>query len=72
MKAAILHRKNSLGYKTVFGVKVGDLFMSLIHTCRSNGANPFEYLLTLARKAEAVATHPGDWLPKNHPQPARA
>lgn len=33
---AILHRKNSLGYKTVKGAHVGDLFMSLIQTCRSN------------------------------------
>ena len=72
LKAAILHRKNSMGYKTVNGAKVGDIFMSLIHTCRSNGINPFEYLLALARNPEAVAAHPGDWLPWNYPQPARA
>ena len=72
LKAAILHRKNSLGYKTVFGAKVGDLFMTLIHTCRSNGANPFEYLLALARNAAAVSSQPDAWLPWNYPQPARA
>jgi hypothetical protein len=34
LKMAILHRKNSLGYKTQNGARLGDLFMSLIHTCR--------------------------------------
>ena len=72
LKAAIMHRKNSMGYKTVNGAKVGDIFMSLIHTCRSSGANPFEYLLALARNPEAVAAHPSDWLPWNYPKPARA
>ena len=32
LKKAILHRKNSLFYKTMKGAEVGDLFMSLIHT----------------------------------------
>lgn len=68
LKMAILHRKNSLGYKTVKGAQVGDLFMSLIQTCRSNGINPFEYLKALARNPAAVAAHPADWLPWNYPQ----
>ena len=34
LKMAILHRKNSLFYKTLRGARVGDIFMSLIHTCR--------------------------------------
>lgn len=72
LKMAILHRKNSMGYKTVLGAKVGDLFMSLIHTCRRNGANPFEYLLALARNPEAVAAQPSAWLPWNYPHPATA
>jgi hypothetical protein len=41
---ATLHRKNSLFYKTLNGARVGDLFMSLIHTCELNGANPLDYL----------------------------
>ena len=68
LKMAILHRKNSLGYKTVKGAQIGDLFMSLIQTCRSNGINPFEYLKALARNPAAVAAHPADWLPWNYPQ----
>jgi hypothetical protein len=41
LKYAICHRKNSLFYKTQRGVYVGDLFMSLIHTCQLAGINPF-------------------------------
>jgi len=41
LKKCILHRKNSLFYKTENGAEVGDLFMSLIHTSELNGANPF-------------------------------
>lgn len=36
--------------------------MSLIHTCRLN-ANPFEYLVALARHPTEVARHPEEWLP---------
>jgi len=68
LKMAILHRKNSLSYKTLNGARTGDLFMSLIHTCRLNRTNPFKYLLAIATHAEAVTTHPADWLPWNYPQ----
>lgn len=44
LKKAILHGKNSLFYKTLHGAQVGDLYMSLIHTCELNGASPFDYL----------------------------
>ena len=37
LKKAILHRKNSLFYKTRRGAEMGDPFMSLIHTCELNG-----------------------------------
>ena len=33
LKRAVLHRKNALFYRTLNGAQVGDLFMSLIHTC---------------------------------------
>ena len=47
LKKAILHRKNAYFYKTQNGARVGDVFMSLIHTCELCGANPFEYLSVL-------------------------
>lgn len=69
LKMAILHRKNSLSYKTPKGAQAGDLFMSLIHTCQLNGVNPFEYLLAIATHAEAVKLRPQAWMPWNYPKP---
>ena len=66
LKRAVLHRKNALFYKTLHGAEVGDLFMSLIHTCELNGANPFEYLTELQRHSAAVAARPRDWMPWNY------
>ena len=66
LKKAILHRKNSLFYKTRNGARMGDLFMSLIHTCELNGANPFDYLTELQRHAEELARSPSEWMPWNY------
>jgi hypothetical protein len=65
LKMAIMHRKNSLSYKTERGAQVGDLFMSLIHTCRLNRVNPFDYLMALVRHPKEVCAHPDQWLPWN-------
>jgi transposase len=66
LKIAILHRKNALFYKTARGAVVGDLFMSLIHTCRLNGVRPFDYLTALLKHRESVRRAPGIWLPWNY------
>ena len=66
LKKAILHRKNSLFYKTLNGARVGDLFMSLIHTCELNGTNSFTYLTALQRYAEDVKRVPLKWMPWNY------
>jgi transposase len=63
LKKAILHRKNALFYKTLNGADVGDLYMSLIHTCELNDVNPFDYLTELLRHAEQLAANPADWMP---------
>jgi transposase len=66
LKKAILNRKNSLFYKTLHGAQVGDLYMSLIHTCELNGANPFDYLTELQRQAEQLQQNPAAWMPWNY------
>jgi transposase len=66
LKKAILHRKNALFYKTRNGARVGDLFMSLIHTCELNRANPFDYLTQLQRHPDELATSPELWMPWNY------
>jgi len=38
LKRAVPYRKNALFYRTLNGERVGDLFMSLIHTCQLCGA----------------------------------
>ena len=45
---------------------MGDLFMSLIHTCELNGANPFDYLTELQRHAEELKQNPAEWMPWNY------
>jgi len=66
LKKAILHRKNSYFFKTQNGARVGDLFMSLIHTCELNGANPFDYLTELQKHADELSAYPADWMPWNY------
>ena len=48
--------------------RVGDLFMSLIHTCQLCGANSFEYLTELQRHARELAASPAEWMPWNYRQ----
>jgi transposase len=66
LKKAILHRKNSLFYKTQRGAMVGDMFMGMIHTARENGVNPFDYLVALFENADLAVADPGAWLPWNY------
>jgi transposase len=63
LKKVILHRKNALFYKTENGARVGDLYMSLIHTAELCGANPFHYLVALQRHEKVVAADPARWMP---------
>ena len=66
LKKVILHRKNSLFYKTPNGAHVGDLFMSIIHTCQLNGVDPFDYLTVLQKHAAQLSQTPQQWMPWNY------
>jgi len=66
LKRAVLHRKNALFYRTLNGAQVGDLFMSLIHTCQLCGANSFDYLVELQHHAQELAARPSEWMPWNY------
>ena len=66
LKKAILHRKNALFYRTLNGAQVGDLFMSLIHTCELSRVNPFDYLTELQRYSVALTRNPSEWMPWNY------
>jgi hypothetical protein len=66
LKRAVLHRKNALYYRSLNGAQVGDLFMSLIHTCQLCCANSFDYLIELQRHARELAACPSEWMPWNY------
>ena len=66
LKKAILHRKNAYFYKTQNGARVGDLFMSFIHTCELNKINPFDYLTELQKNTNELSSHPDRWMPWNY------
>ena len=66
LKKAILHRKNALFYQTENGARVGDIFMSLIHTAELAKANPFDYLTELLKHGEDIKRDPASWMPWNY------
>jgi hypothetical protein len=68
LKRAVLHRKNALFYRTLHGAEVGDLFMTLIHTCPLCGANSFDYLTEIQRHVQELAADPAEWMPWNYRQ----
>jgi hypothetical protein len=68
LKRIVLLRKNALFFKTEHGAYIGELFISLIHTCSLNGVNPFEYLNALQEHCAQVRKAPQNWLPWNFKQ----
>jgi transposase len=66
LKKAILHRKNANFFKTEHGAYVGDLFMSLIHTCKLNQVNPFLYLTMLQKHKSRLFKKPQNYMPWNY------
>jgi len=59
-------RKNSLFFKTEHGAAVGDILASLIQTCRLNGVNAWDYLVTLIRRKSDARRNPQFYLPWNY------
>lgn len=63
IKKMVLYRKNSLFYRNENGSSVGDVFMSLIHTCELNEVPAFTYLVAVLKHADEVQANPEAWLP---------
>ena len=66
LKRVILHRKNSLFYRSLTGAAVGDLYMSLYQTCELNGVAAFPYLVSVLRHYGEAAKKPSAWMPWNY------
>ena len=65
MKVPIRNRKNAMFYKSREGARVGDIYMSLIHTCELLGVDPFKYLTAALRHGDEVTAAPERWMPWN-------
>ena len=63
IKRCVLHRKNSLFFKTQHGAVIGDILMTLIHTAVRAGKNPFHYLTALQLHRSEAHKNPTAWLP---------
>ena len=72
LKMTITNRKNAYFYKTEHGAYIGDMFMSLIHTCNLNGVNPFDYLTQLQRHTKELRENPSAWMPWNYQETLQA
>lgn len=66
LKKAVLHRKNSLFYRSFRGAYVGDALMSLIHTCNLSKVSPFQYLVALQLHHRQLKNDPQHWMPWNY------
>jgi transposase len=66
LKQFILMRKNSMFFKTEHGAAVGDMLASLIRTCRLNGVNAWDYLVTIVRNKKDARSNPHLYLPWNY------
>jgi hypothetical protein len=63
LKAPVMIRKNSYGYKTSNGAGIGGIILSVLITCRLNRKNIWNYLTWVLRNADEVKEDPGSFLP---------
>jgi hypothetical protein len=66
LKLPVIIRKNSYGYKTSDGAMVGAILLSVLASCRLNGTNAWNYLVSVLRRKEEVKRNPKGFLPWNY------
>ena len=66
LRPVVIIRKNSYGYKTNRGAKTAAIIQSVIQTCRLNGTNVWQYLVSALRRASEVREKPEAFLPWNY------
>jgi hypothetical protein len=66
LKRIILHRKNSLFFKTEVGAAVADIITSILFTAKENGLNSTDYLRDLLTYENLWKENPKNWLPWNY------
>lgn len=59
----MLIRKNSYGYKTSKGAEVNAILLSVIQSCRLNGINVWNDLVSVLGRSEEAHEKPESFLP---------
>ena len=63
LRPVAIMRKNSYGYKTRRGAKAAAIIQSVIQSCRLNGTNVWQYLVSVLRRSAEVKGKPETFLP---------
>ncbi len=63
LKPVVMIRKNSYFYKTGQGANVGAIILSVISSCRLNGTNVWQYLVSVLKRGSEVRRNPAAFLP---------
>ena len=66
LKSIILHRKNSLFFKTEIGAAVADILTTILFTAKYNDINSVDYLRNLLLHQDHWKQNPKEWLPWNY------
>lgn len=63
LKPAVMIRKNSYFYRTGRGADVGAIILSMITSCRLNGTNVWNWMVSVLKRSSEVSGNPAAFLP---------
>jgi Transposase IS66 family. len=63
LKPVVMIRKNSYFYKTGHGANVGAIILSMISSCRLNGTNVWNWMVSVLKRTSEVRRNPSAFLP---------
>jgi transposase len=63
LKPVVMIRKNSYFYKTGHGANVGAIILSMITSCRLNGTNVWNWMVSVLKRESEVRRNPAAFLP---------
>ena len=63
LKPVVMIRKNSYFYRTGHGANVGAIILSMITSCRLNGTNVWNWMVSVLKRSSEVSGNPAAFLP---------
>ena len=63
LKPVVMIRKNSYFYKTGHGANVGAIILTMITSCRLNGTNVWNWMVSVLKRSSEVSGNPAAFLP---------